>query len=206
MLGWKRNKGQNKGRNRGRSLPRGRNETSKSNPLSQRFSRVPEPPTLDMNEMVVDDTPAPVMSEQDEPETTIFTETEVIEQDDPMRDPPVGWLVVVGGPGKGHFVTIRYGSNNIGRGEDQRIILNFGDTGISRSNHAIVSYDKKSRRYFVQHGGGQNLTYLHGEPLLTPKELNDGDLIILGNTSLRFTPLCSKSFEWTDLDEAEKAH
>ena len=65
----------------------------------------------------------------------------------------------------------------------------------------MVTYDDKSRKFYVQHGGGPTLTYLGDEPLLAPQELRDGDLIKIGDTMLRFTPLCSADFDWLDLRE-----
>ena len=44
--------------------------------------------------------------------------TDDAEVPDPMRDPPVGWLVVVRGPGKGSVLTLGTGMNVIGRGPD----------------------------------------------------------------------------------------
>ena len=93
------------------------------------------------------------------------------EQSDGMDDPVVGWLVIVEGPGKGRAMQLGYGSNSIGRGETDRINLNFGDDQISRGGHATVTYDPRGRKFYVQHGGGTNLTYLNDQPVLTPIEL-----------------------------------
>lgn len=115
---------------------------------------------------------------------------------DPMADPPAGWLVVIDGPGKGNVATIRYGMNSIGRASTQRIPLDFGDARLSRENHAMVTYEPKSRRFYLQHGGGPNLTYVGQDPVLVPRELVAGDVIRLGDMSLRFFPLCSADFDW----------
>jgi hypothetical protein len=111
-------------------------------------------------------------------------------------EPVVGWLVVVDGPGKGNSVKLGIGMNGIGRNEDERICLNFGDEEISRKSHALVTYDPKSNKFFAQHGGGVNLTYLNDAPLLQPQELFGKEIISLGNTKLCFIPFCDSNFSW----------
>jgi len=116
-----------------------------------------------------------------------------------MQDPVVGWLAVVAGPGAGDYVRLGYGMNNIGRSDDQRCRLNFGDENISRQNHGSVTYDPRGRKFYLQHGGGQNLTYLNDAPVLQPVELSGGEMITLGGTTLRFVPLCGAGFDYADI-------
>ncbi len=113
-----------------------------------------------------------------------------------MDDPPVGWLVVIAGPGQGNFVTLGNGSNSLGRDTTERLPLNFGDEMISRSGHATFTYDPKGKQFYIQHGGGTNLTYVDGQPVLAPQELPSGTNIVIGNTTLRFIPLCGAQFDW----------
>lgn len=117
-----------------------------------------------------------------------------------MDDPVVGWLVIVDGPGRGAAVPLGYGMNSIGRASTERVQIDFGDDEISRSQHALVTYDPKSRKFFVQHGGGRNLTYLgaDSQPVLTPIELTGGEEINVGSTKLRFVPFCGAEFDWND--------
>ena len=120
-----------------------------------------------------------------------------------MEDPVVGWVIVMDGPGKGKSLPLGYGMNSVGRSKTERINLDFGDEQISRTQHAIITYDPRGRKYFVQHGGGKNLTYLNeDDPVLTPMELKGGEDIIIGSTKLRFLPFCGKEFDWQD-DSAE---
>lgn len=116
-------------------------------------------------------------------------------------NPTVGWLAVVSGPGKGNVLSFGYGSNPIGRGGGARINIDFGDAEISRSGHAIVTYDPRSRKFYIQHGSGKNLTYLEQEPILVPTELSARAHITLGQTELLFVPLCGDSFDWQDLKD-----
>ncbi len=126
-------------------------------------------------------------------------------EDRGMDDPVVGWLVVVEGPGKGRAVQLGYGSNSLGRGATNRVKLDFGDDQISRNGHAVVTYDPRSRgrKFYVQHGGGTNLTYLGDQPVLAPAELPALSHICIGHTVLRFVPLCGAEFEWQDTEASE---
>jgi hypothetical protein len=113
-------------------------------------------------------------------------------------DPVAGWLVVVKGPGRGGFRPIFVGMNSVGRDSNQRISLSFGDDSISREDHAYIAYDEEQRRFYLQHGGKANLVRLAGRPVLSPTELSPHDLIRIGKTTLRFVPLCSEHFAWSD--------
>lgn len=117
---------------------------------------------------------------------------------DHMHDPVVGWLAVISGPGAGDFVRLGYGMNSIGRADDQRCKLNFGDEKISRQNHAAITYDPRGRKFYVNHGGGQNLTYIGEVPVLQPTELKGGEFLVIGNTVLRFVPLCGPDFDYQE--------
>lgn len=113
-----------------------------------------------------------------------------------MADPPVGWLVVIAGPGQGAALTLGNGVNAIGRDASQRLPLDFGDELISRVNHAQITYDPRGKKFYIQHGGGANLTYVNDEPVLAPRELTANTHIVLGATTLRFVPLCGEAFDW----------
>lgn len=121
----------------------------------------------------------------------------VAPSDDLPEGPVVGWLVVVEGPGRGKSVTLGYGMNPIGREPGNRVCLPFGDTQISRTKHATLTYDPRGRKFFIQHGESTNLTYVGEQPVLSPVMLNSGDLIRLGDTTvLKFIPLCGDDFNW----------
>ena len=122
-----------------------------------------------------------------------------------MDDPPVGWLVVVSGPGQGASLTLGNGGNSIGRDASQRVVLDFGDEMISRTGHATVTYDPLNKKFHIQHGGGTNLTYVNDQPVLAPQELPANTHILLGNTTLRFVPLCGKEFDWEMVEQGGSA-
>lgn len=120
---------------------------------------------------------------------------------DPMADPPVGWLVIVRGPGKGNVLTLGNGMNAIGRGDSSRARLDFGDDNVSRVNHAQLAYDPRQRRWLLSHGEGANLTYLNGEVVMGTVDVASGAVIEVGETTLRFQAFCSQDFDWPDVED-----
>ncbi|MGR3515270.1 MAG: FHA domain-containing protein [Paracoccaceae bacterium] len=119
---------------------------------------------------------------------------------------PTGWIVVVSGPGRGASFSLHAGVSQIGRGEDQTVRLDFGDTSISRNNHAAVAFDQEQGKFFLGHGGKSNLVRLNGQPVLSTEEMVDGDEIRIGETSLKFVALCGDDFSWVDSgDDVEDA-
>jgi hypothetical protein len=134
-------------------------------------------------------------------ETTRFTkrpgttdDEEAWKQERPL---PAGWLVVIAGPGLGHAVPIQAGMNRLGRDPDEQMALPFGDTGISRKDHARFSYDDVSRTFHVMPGMGP-VTRLRHELVKEAAALAHGDRITVGGTVLRFMPFCDADFDWVD--------
>ncbi|MEO0830357.1 MAG: FHA domain-containing protein, partial [Pseudomonadota bacterium] len=110
---------------------------------------------------------------------------------------PVGWLVVIAGPGRGTQFSLHSGLAQIGRDDDQAVQLDFGDAAISRSNHASVAFDPETNAFLLGHGGKSNIVRLNGTPLLSTESLVSGDLIRVGETMLRFVAMCDEEFNWT---------
>jgi hypothetical protein len=161
-------------------------------------------PTRKMTGQIDEPVPKTASYKFPEPKTRIFrgsTDAEAeakLAAEDPMQDPFVGCLVVIEGRGRGAALKLGYGRNSIGRDRDERVSLNFDDEQISRSGHAFLTYDPRSRKYFLQGGTGPNLVYIEGQdmPVLTPVTLEHGQVIILGGTKLKFWPFCGKDFDW----------
>lgn len=130
------------------------------------------------------------------------TEPKPEPSDEGEKDPVVGWVVVIDGPGKGEARRLRYGRNCIGRDGDQEVQLDLGDDHISRKQHAAVVYDPRSRKFLLQHGEGRNLTYIGDQHVLSAVELKGGEHISLGRTVLRFVPLCGPDFDWQSSDQS----
>lgn len=138
-------------------------------------------------------------SATDDPQTRIFRPSSSSSENSDGRfnkDPVVGWVVIVEGPGKGQSLQLGYGVNGLGRNSDERVPLDFGDEEISRSAHAMITYDGKNRKFYIQHGGGVNLTYVGDNPVLQAQELKGGEEISIGKTRLYFVPFCGLNFDW----------
>jgi hypothetical protein len=110
---------------------------------------------------------------------------------------PVGWLVIVDGPGFGHGFALQAGLSTIGRNKDQTVSLDFGDNAISRTNHASIVYDEKSNEFLLGHGGKSNLVRLNDRPLVATEILSNDARIQIGETTLRFVSFCSEKFNWS---------
>ncbi|MEL6640243.1 MAG: FHA domain-containing protein [Pseudomonadota bacterium] len=111
---------------------------------------------------------------------------------------PVGWIVVIDGPGRGESFSLLAGMSQIGRGEDQAVQLDFGDNSISRTNHAAIVYDADTKEFLLGHGGKSNIVRLNDKPLISNETLKSGDTIRIGETVLRFVAFCDQSFNWSN--------
>jgi hypothetical protein len=119
-----------------------------------------------------------------------------MEKDTGGFDPVVGWLVVTEGPGRGKAVNVYAGMNSVGRGAGQRVRVDFGDPAISGEGACFITFEPKRRTFHISHGGKANIVYLNDEAVLTPMPLAGGHVITLGETKLRFVPLCGPDFNW----------
>jgi predicted component of type VI protein secretion system len=117
---------------------------------------------------------------------------------------PVGWLLVVDGPGHGSCYSLVAGMSQIGRGEDQAVQLDFGDMAVSRNNHAAVVFDADSKKFVLGHGGKANIVRLNGQPVISNEDLSDGDQIKIGDTTLQLKVLCGDDFDWSNTGKDEE--
>lgn len=116
---------------------------------------------------------------------------------------PVGWMLVIDGPGRGHCFALTAGMAQIGRAEDQAIQLDFGDVAISRNNHAAIVFDPDEKKFLLGHGGKANIVRLNGKPVISNEDLVDGDTVSIGDTTLQLKTLISDDFSW-DVTNAEE--
>lgn len=110
-------------------------------------------------------------------------------------DPVVGWLVCVAGTDRGRDFRIRSEKNFVGRGEAMDVCIP-GDDTISRENHAVVSFNPKTRQFKLHPGESRGLVYLNGNEVDQPAPITAGDHIEIGQTRLLFVPLCTEAFSW----------
>lgn len=146
----------------------------------------------------------PVGNEQDEEKTRIH-----LAQDGSaaLADPVAGWLVVIRGPGLGHFSPVGIGMNTIGRRAEERISFPFGDKLISSQDHARIIYDDETRGFLMVPGSGKNLTRIDGKIVSVPTPLENHATIQLSKvTTVRFVAFCGESFDWADaLSEEDRS-
>jgi len=112
---------------------------------------------------------------------------------------PCGWLVVVEGPGLGQWFVLERGVSHVGSAAGQTVRLDFGDDAVASARHAALAYDAGMHAFVL--GPGADGARLNGIEVRMPAPLRDGDVITLGQTSLRLAALCSPNFHW----EAESA-
>lgn len=139
--------------------------------------------------------------DDDEEAKTVFMPAANARVSESAFNPAVGWLVLLEGPGRGNHCPVYYGQNSVGRGEDQRIRLNFGDARITRDTHAFIVYDDVARKFYLRDNGKANLIRLNKSPVMAPMELKDRDLIQIGETTMLFVALCGADFDWLGDDD-----
>jgi len=116
-------------------------------------------------------------------------------------EPIVGWLVCTEGTFKGKDYSIRMGRNYIGRDSGMDVCIK--DSTVSRTNHASVSYDDKSNKYYYTPGMSRSIDHINEEPVFATVELKARDTIEIGSSKMTFVPLCNSRFKWEDWNEEE---
>lgn len=120
-------------------------------------------------------------------------------------EPVVGWLVCIKGEYYGDQFRLKSGRNFIGRGPDMDVVLGL-DPKVSRSRHAVITYEPRSRTFYVQAGDARELFYLNDNVVLDNAVLKTNDVLTIGDTKLMFIPFCTERFSWDDeKKEEEKA-
>lgn len=111
--------------------------------------------------------------------------------------PLTGWLVCVDGPEKGKDYRIHEEYNYIGRSPMMDISI-ASDGSISWERHAIIAYDRRSRKFFFAPFGGGSIVRVNDMPVMSNLELNAGDKIEIGRSAFLFVPFCGEGFQWED--------
>jgi hypothetical protein len=112
-------------------------------------------------------------------------------------DPVVGWLVCIEGADRGRDYRIRSERNLIGRAPSMDICIS-GDDAISRTAHAVISFEPRRQTFRLLPGEGHGLVYLDEVVVEGPTELKPYAKIELGQTTLLFIPLCGDQFRWPE--------
>ncbi len=128
-----------------------------------------------------------------------------VERGEFEKDPVVGWVVVVGGPGIGNYRPVFEGNNSVGRGSQNRIAIDFGDEAISSEEQAYIRYDSSDRSFlFVPNLAKTNVVSVNNKKPTGAVSLNQMDVIVMGRTQLVFVPFCGTEFDWSALNETTK--
>jgi hypothetical protein len=121
------------------------------------------------------------------------------------RDPVVGWLVIVGGPGLGAYRPIYEGNNSVGRAANQRIPIDFGDDAISSEEQAYIRYDGADRSFlFVPNLAKTNVVSVNDKRPSAAVTLQAMDVIMMGHTQLVFVPFCGPEFDWSEISDVKE--
>lgn len=112
-------------------------------------------------------------------------------------DPIVGWLICTKGPNRGRDYRLHSGTNFIGRSKEMDICIE-NDQTISKRNAASISYDDRTKAFFIEKGEVRNLIYLNGRSVRSDADIQIYDRIEIGSTELVFVPLCGEKFNWQD--------
>lgn len=128
-------------------------------------------------------------------------ETEIVDVVDVPGEekirPVVGWLIGTKGPCKYRDFRLHSERNYIGRGEDQDIVI--PDPTVSRKSVVQVAFASRNATFhLIPCDGASIVSYCNGEELFTPRKLEDGDRIQIGNSELMFKALCGEGFSWDD--------
>ncbi|MBZ5657657.1 MAG: FHA domain-containing protein [Acidobacteriia bacterium] len=101
---------------------------------------------------------------------------------DKRKSPVVGWLVAMNGDQKGEDFRVREGQNTLGTSLDAEIVLK--DSTVS-DKHASIRY--KDGKFFLTDLDSTNGTYLNdGKETIAREELKDGDVVRVGEVTLKF--------------------
>jgi len=114
--------------------------------------------------------------------------------------PIAGWLVCIEGAQRGKDYKIHMENNYIGRAPEMDIRIQ-GDDTISRKNHATISFDRRTGKFFYTPGMGRSIDYVNDNAIFGTIELKARDIIEIGRSKLMFMPLCGSKFNWEDYNE-----
>lgn len=142
----------------------------------------------------------------------VASQTSVLEEDDDMgktvrfydkelgTEPVVGWLIGLNGAVFGQSFVLKSGKNFIGRGKDMDVVLEKDNT-VSRSKHAIIVYEPRSKMFIAQPGESRELFYVNEQVILNNEQLHKNDIIYIGDTKLMLIPCCDEAFCWEDVKD-----
>lgn len=156
---------------------------------------VPEFPSEETIPEIPVDAPSPVIEEPkpaDPNATVALTESDM---DFIPRVHARAFLVGIDGPMTGASYVFQESRAIIGRQKNYEISL-FRDNSVSRSPHAILTYNRDALRYAIAPGDADKKVSVNGAFITEETELKLYDVIGVGQSRLLFIPVCSEKFAW----------
>lgn len=105
----------------------------------------------------------------------------------------VGWLVCSVGKEAGRDYRLYHGFNYIGRDFSMDICFS-DDLHISREKHGAIIYDDKKNQFYAMAINGS--VTINGQSAANTQIINDGDVILLGESEYIFIPFCKGERIW----------
>lgn len=168
------------------SLPEGTKEEPKPEVNEEEGTLV-----FDLDAGLEDDQTFVLATKEDPESTDIFTPGPRLDESDTTVVVPLtgreaevtATLFVTSGPHNGDEFTLRSGITTMGRSSDNVIVLS-KDKEISR-HHAIIIHE--SGQYVIQDQNSLNGTFVNEEQISGPYYLKDGDKILVGLSTLKYS-------------------
>ncbi|MCM1160533.1 MAG: FHA domain-containing protein [Roseburia sp.] len=104
-----------------------------------------------------------------------------------------GWLVCTGGQDYGRDFPLYAGFNRIGRTSENDIVLT--DEHLSKGEHCSVIYEEKKNVFYVVPRAG-SLVYANDVLVEEAKEIEEGTVIMAGETELELVVFCKGEKRW----------
>ena len=133
----------------------------------------------------MDEKDLPLVNDPSEPsEATLIVESNVLKRvRDEAQSRAEAYVIVIAGPHTGKMFKVERGETLMGR--SPKVDLQLQDVGVSRT-HARIT--RMGDACYVEDLQSANGTFLNGERLSVARQLQDGDKITLGSTTvLKFT-------------------
>jgi pSer/pThr/pTyr-binding forkhead associated (FHA) protein len=93
-------------------------------------------------------------------------------------------LIVTSGKQKGSYYPLGRRTSVIGR--DEALLIQILDNLVSRK-HLQIRFDEKTNRYYAFDMKSRNGVYVNNQRIAKDTVLSDGDVILIGTTTLLFT-------------------
>ncbi|MEM7394627.1 MAG: FHA domain-containing protein, partial [Verrucomicrobiota bacterium] len=100
------------------------------------------------------------------------------------------------GRGRGRTFPLFTGSNVIGRGPANAIVLDLGDDTIPWDSACNVYFDCDQEAHFLLAAGRTVDAFLNGEPSKNPIKLQGGEKLKIGSTQLQFVLFQGSYHQW----------